>query len=92
MKVNFNKTFSTYNGEDSQQSIKDAVCKGLYAAGDGVSADDKMIAYRLNLKIIPATKEVEITTEEASLIKRLCEKTLVAGAYGQIVDLIEGGH
>lgn len=89
MKVNFNRTFLNYNGEDSRQSIKDAVCKCLYSIGEGVSAEEKLMAYRLNLKIIPATEQVEITTEEASLIKRICEKTLVAGAYGQVVDIVE---
>lgn len=88
MKVNFNQSFKDYKGEETKQIIKETVCKCLYAAGEGFSADEKFKAYKLNLLIIPAAAEVEISTEDAALIKRICERSLSAGGYGQIAELI----
>lgn len=77
---------------EEKQLIKDTVCKCLYSCGEGFTADEKYSAYKLNLRLIPSSKELELTLEEASLIKKTAEKSLTAGAYGQIVELIEGGE
>ncbi|WP_459187285.1 hypothetical protein ACGE0T_14240 [Parabacteroides sp. APC149_11_2_Y6] len=88
MKVNFNQSFKDYKGEETNQVIKDTVCQCLYSCADGYSAEEKFRAYKLNLLIIPSTGEVELSPEDAALIKRICERSLTAGGYGQIAELI----
>lgn len=34
-------------------------------------------------------QEVELTAKDCDLIEQVAERTLVAGAYGQVVDIIE---
>lgn len=41
------------------------------------------------MKVMQNPSEVEVTTEEATLIKEACGDILTAGGYGQIVELIE---
>lgn len=88
MKVNFNQSFKDYKGEETKQVIKDTVCQCLYSCADGFSADEKFRAYTLTLLIIPSTGEMELSPEDATLIKRICERSLTAGGYGQIAELL----
>lgn len=93
MEVDFNKTFKNYKGEDATEkeqtiTIKDAVCQRLYLSGEGITPDEKYEAYKLMLRIVPSDGAVEIKDKESVLIKKICDKTLTAGAYGQLVDLL----
>lgn len=72
------------------QLIKDTVCQCLFTCGENFTQEEKYKAYKLNQSIVNSTKDVEISTEDASLIKKVCCGSLTAGAYGQISDLIEG--
>lgn len=92
MKVNFNQSFKNYKGEKSEQVIKDTVCQCLYNAGEGFTPEEKYKAYLLVTRISAAKKEVDLMAEDITLIKRICEKPLTAGGYGQIVELMEGGN
>lgn len=89
----------TVNGEKQKQfqMIDDIICQGLFdgrtlrtTGDDDADSKLKMRAFELYQKIRAAKGEVEITTEEASLIKRI-SLLLPPGAYGQIYQLIEGG-
>lgn len=73
------------------QLIKDLVCQALFACSEGLTSDEKYRSYKLNLFIILSMEDIEISSEDATLIKKVCDKFLTAGAYGQVVDLIEGG-
>lgn len=97
MKVNFNKTFKDYQGieiEDPNtgkaQSLKDIICARLFSAGENISADEKYEAYKLMVRISPSRAAIEIEDKDSILIKKVCEKGLTAGAYGQIVELLNG--
>lgn len=114
MKVNFNKAFKNYKGEDSlievevlkdgkkviekqPQMISDLVCRCLFSGetiertGDAAKDNaNKLTAHSLCMRIIRAKGAIEITTEEATLIKQSVS-SLNAGGYAQIVNLIEGG-
>lgn len=92
MKVNFNKKFKNFDGSEMEgETIAMMVAKSLFTYGnaDPVDVDTKFRAYMLWQKIAHATGDVEITVEEAALIKEVCGKSLVAGGYGQVCGIIE---
>ena len=96
MKVDFNKAIKDYQGNDMKnpetkeaQSFKDVICARLFSAGD-LSAEEKYDAYKLMVRISPSKAAIEIEDKESVLIKKVCEKTLTAGAYGQVVELLKG--
>lgn len=79
------------NGDEIQ--MNDEVCMHLYNAGQlkgvSLSEEQKYKAYRLCMRISKNPSDVEITTEEGTLIKGICHEKMSAGAYGQVVDVIE---
>lgn len=93
MKINFNKNFKGLHGEETQDLISVLVAQALYNYGaeKSVKHEEKFKAYRLSQLIIGNPDEVEITTEEATLIKSICGECFTAGGYGQIYELIENG-
>ena len=94
MKVNFNKPLKTFRGEDMKdefgkvQVIKDIVCARLYSSGDEMNEDEKYESYKLMTRIKAADGDMDISDKESVLIKKCCNKTLTAGAFGQIFDLL----
>ena len=94
MKVNFNKPLKTFKGEDMMdefgkvQIIKDIVCARLYSSGDDMNQDEKFEAYNLMTRINAAEGELDISDKESVLIKKCCDKTLTAGAFGQIFNIL----
>lgn len=55
-----------------------------------VSGDEKLRLYRLACQIAKTPNEVDMSAEDIVLIKRLLEPTCSAGAYGQLVEILEG--
>lgn len=73
MKVNLNKQFKDFKGEELKgESIAYSVAEALFFYGKDkpVSNDDKFKAYCISQKIIKSNGDIEITAEEACLIKR----------------------
>lgn len=90
MKVNFNKRFKDFDGSEKEdETIGMTVAKALFYYGNTDDMDTKFRAYLLSQKVAHATGDVEITVEEASLIKDVCGKSLTAGGYGQVCEIIE---
>ena len=84
MKVNFNVNAVDFSGNeiklnDEFVNMSDEIQKILFfaGAGDGMSNEDKYLAYKLGRKI--ANNEQEYTAEELSFIKAQAGKTLAAG-------------
>lgn len=101
MKVNFNKPFKNIQGEDMMfegkpQLIKDVVAQSLFT-GDAIEKTgnsgrdntNKMISFNLCNRIYNSEADVEISTEEATLVKQAVSSLNAAG-YAQVVLLIEG--
>lgn len=94
MKVNFNKPLKSFTGKDMKdefgkvQIIKNLVCARLYSFGDDMNEDEKYECYKLMTRINAADGDMDISDKESLLIKRCCNKTLTAGAFGQIFDLL----
>nr|DAL45863.1 MAG TPA_asm: hypothetical protein [Caudoviricetes sp.] len=101
MKVNFNTNFRDFDG---QQLLIDGkpVCIGRIVAqclfggsnirqtGNAqIDNDKKMQAYNLCMRVMNAHSEIDITAEEAVLIKEAISG-LTPGCFAQIVKLIEG--
>lgn len=57
--------------------------------GVNLTSEQKYRAYILCMRIASSPDCLELTTEEACLIKDVCCEKMSAGAYGQIVDMIE---
>lgn len=70
------------------QVIKDIVCARLYSSGDEMNEDEKYESYKLMTRINAADGDMDISDKESVLIKKCCNKTLTAGAFGQIFDLL----
>lgn len=96
MKVNFDKNVKTYKGDDmidsatnAPLSMRDYVCGCLFLCPETFSADDKYAAWKI-LNKVKRGGETDISSEEASLIKKICAPRSTGGIYGQLVDAIEG--
>ena len=103
MKVNFNKTFvdcfgnsitEKKDGKDVAIEIWERLAFSLFnistLGGTPISQDEKYTAYSLSMRIAGNPSEVELSTEEASFLKRVCAEQLSAGAYGIVADIVEG--
>ena len=92
MKINFAQPFVTFDGKKLEGTISERLGQALFNVSTlenrSLSADEKYMSYKLCQKMA-SNKEIEISAEEASFIKRISAEVLTAGAYGQVVDLIE---
>ena len=94
MKVNLKKQFVDFANPNKQQEeiwklMSVALFNLNHIHGTELNAEQKYAAYLLCRKISEHPESVDITSEEAVMIKNVAAETLSAGAYGQIVDLIE---
>lgn len=99
MKVNFNQPLLDPFGKkvtdenNHPSTIGKLVATCLYNAkhikGVPLTPEQKFSAFNLSMKIANAKGEVEITLEEAQLIKSLSAECFMAGVYGNILRLIE---
>lgn len=77
--------------------IADVLSQNLYS-GEGIEKtgnaekdnENKFKAYKLCHRIFSASGPIDLSPEESILIKQVSAATLTAGAYGQIVELLEG--
>jgi len=99
MKVNFNMPFVNYKGEPIMESGKEKMIKDVVAATlceghwqmrlPNVPGEEKLRSYNLSSKIFESTGEIEISVEDAVMIKDAVLPALNPGGYGQVVALIE---
>jgi hypothetical protein len=94
MKVNLNHCFVDAFGKQIEKSnIAEKLGMVLFnlstVNGAPLGGAKKYEAYSLCHRIASNPEAVELTVEEAALLKDVCAEQLSAGAYGQIVDLIE---
>ena len=100
MKVNFYVCFKEFDGQPlhingEPQLVSRIVAQCLFN-GTGIrpsgnqqtDADKKLRAYRLCMQIMDAVGEIDITAEDAVLIKEAVSG-LTPGCYSQVVQLIE---
>ena len=90
MKVDFNRQFTDFHGkamEGEANNIREAVCASLFSYNG--KGDEKYKAYKLMRKIADGGGVADITAEEATLVKNACAERYNAGAYGQIVEIVE---
>lgn len=105
MKVNLNRVLLDFkgneaikivNGKEQKQCLKEMVSEALYAAGMNPQLNmdmaKKLRAYNMLQQILNNRGVLEVTTEDATLLKEICADVFTAGAFGQINDLIEGGN
>ena len=102
MKINFKKNFvdsfgcpitELKDGKRTTQEIWRFLAATLFSLSslgkEPLSKEKKYTAYLLSKRIAENPEAVDCTTEEASFLKEVCCEMLNAGAYGQVVDLIE---
>lgn len=94
---NFKQTIKDYkgqplkDGQGNEQMMSDLLGAQLFAAGGktALSQEDKMRAYKLCVQMQQHPETVELTTEDATLVKTIVSEGFVAGVYGQVVSIIE---
>ena len=80
---------------EQEQLMKDVIAPILFSGDwrdervNALSGDEKIRAYSLSLKIYQSTGNIEISAEEALMIKEAA-LVLNPGGYAQIVKLIDG--
>ena len=97
MKINFKVAMKGYdkkelkNEKGETQMMNDTIGLYLYTAGNKkpMSQEDKVRAYKLSLQMQEHPEEVELTSEDMTPLKALTHEALVAGAFGQIVEVLE---
>ena len=89
IKVFDSKKLNNEKGEP--QMMSDTIGLYLYAAGSKKPLEpaDRMRAYRICVQLQEHPEEVELEAEDMTLIKELTNEALVAGAFGQIVQVLE---
>ena len=83
--------------EKKMDSVADELKKSVYAgvglpqnADERKRSEDMYAYFKLFQKLDSATSETEYTPEELTIIKRVASLSYVPGAYGQIVQMIDG--
>ena len=83
--------------EKKMDSVADELKKSVYAgvglpqnADERKRSEDMYAYFKLFQKLDNATPETEYTPEELVIIKRVSAQCLVPGAYGQVIDMIDG--
>ena len=100
MKVNFNKPFVDCFGKEvvnektgKGTNIAESLCMVIFnlnnVGGAPMPPEKKYELHKISRKIAADQESVEMTTEEASLLKEVAAEAYSCGAYGQIVDIIE---
>lgn len=101
MKVKFYDSFKDFDGQplriNGETQIVGRIVAQCLFNGTGIrpsgnqqtDADKKLRAYRLCMQIMDAAEEIDITAEDAVLIKEVVSG-LTPGCYSQVVKLIEG--
>ena len=65
------------------------VASVLFIGKECKTVEEKMTAFNLSQRIYKAKGAIEISPEDAVLIKRLTAESLIAGAYAQVANLVE---
>jgi hypothetical protein len=99
MKLSIGRKLMTAGGEvmkenpdkDSKEVTIGLIC-GMVLVGDIIDDSSKHSRYKLWQKVnSTASEEIDITSEEITIIKRLLEKSkLNVIAVGQAIDILEG--
>lgn len=91
MTINFNKHFKTVSGTETSDLMYMVVAQILFNYGHDTMAkkDDKLKAYFLSQSIMRNPDAVNVTSEDATFIKKACSESLTAGGYGQVYETIE---
>lgn len=83
--------------DDKVESLADELKKLVYGGAsikpneDPVKRADEMYAfYKLFRKLDNATPDTEYTPDELNIIKRVSAMAYAPGAYGQIIEMIDG--
>jgi len=100
MKLNFDKTFTDCFGKEvvnektgKGTNIAESLCMVIFnlnnVGGAPLTPEKKYDLHKICRKIADNPGDVELTTEEGSLLKEVAAEAYSCGAYGQVVDIIE---
>lgn len=95
MRINVTAAIKNYEGEiikkdDKPFTVRDALIIALNSQmeKDIITAEDKAKIYQLSIRIY-AGKEVDLTLDDRSFIKKRADKFLSPLVYGRICDILE---
>ena len=95
MKVNLNQVLLSVEDKPMVQNGKEVVVAGLvrqmlYATGEGYSNEEKLSAVDIMCRIGQNPSELELSSNDIVVIKRIIGTGMVAGAYGGVAKILEG--
>ena len=90
--VDFNRKFRDFKRvEAGNGTVAEELSKVLFSAGIPelpIEQSEKFRAYRLSTKLISQNGVIEISPEDEAFLSKFCLTAFAAGAYGQIIDLL----
>lgn len=100
MKVNFDRPFVDCFGKEvvnektgKGTNIAESLCMVIFnlntVGGVPLPPEKKYDLHKISRKIAACPGEVEISTEEGTLLKEVAAEAYSCGAYGQVADIIE---
>lgn len=100
MKVNFDRPFVDCFGKEvvnektgKGTNIAESLCMVIFnlntVGGVPLPPEKKYDLHKISRKIATCPGEVEISTEEGTLLKEVAAEAYSCGAYGQVADIIE---
>lgn len=100
MKVNFDRPFVDCFGKEvvnektgKGTNIAESLCMVIFnlnsMGGVPLPPEKKYDLHKISRKIAACPGEVEISTEEGTLLKEIAAEAYSCGAYGQVADIIE---
>ena len=100
MKLNFDKTFTDCFGKEvvnektgKATNMAESLCMVIFGlnnvGGVPLPPEKKYDLHKISRKIAGNPGEVDLTTEEATLLKEVAAEAYSCGAYGQVIDIIE---
>lgn len=93
MKFDLNRKLINAKGEPMKDggrevTMAEPVSQMMFAASQG-GTDEKMKCFDIWMRIRQNPSEVELSSEDVVLIKKVIGESMVAGALGQIVYVLE---
>lgn len=96
MKIDLNKRFKDYKCQDSEFIVADRVAEAMFSAGViqemDIKREEKFRAYKICNEISIGNGIIDLSSEDITLIKKICSVVFVAGFYGQICDILENNE
>ena len=92
MKIKINDKLKGINDEDLNVTVKDVIIQSLLSPVQEDKQEDKWLKYEIYKKVKEAVSEVDLKTEQITIIKKAIGKFQPPLILGQTFEIIENGN